>query len=58
MQPQYSHNKHLRYFYFTFFILAAYCFMATFSTEDSKPKNDLISIVADCSKHVQSGLSG
>jgi len=42
----------------TFLMLAAYCFMAIFSTLDSKPKNDFISIVADCSKQVQFGLSG
>ena len=32
--------------------------MASFSTAASKPKNDLISRLASCSKQVQSGLSG
>lgn len=42
----------------TFLILAEYCFIAIFSTEDSNPKNDFISISAVCSKHVQLGFSG
>lgn len=42
----------------TFLILLAYCFMAIFSTVLSKPKNDLMSRLADCSKHVQSSFSG
>ena len=42
----------------TFLILAVYCLIAIFSTVLSKPKNDLISRLASCSKHVQCGLSG
>lgn len=39
-------------------MLAAYCFMAIFSAVLSNPKNDLMSILADCSKQVQSSFSG
>lgn len=39
-------------------MLAAYCFIAIFSAELSKPKKDLISRLAVCSKHVQSSFSG
>lgn len=35
-----------------------YCFMAIFSTVLSKPKNDLMSRDADCSKQVHSSFSG
>ena len=42
----------------TFLILLAYCFIAIFSTVLSKPKNDLMSRLAVCSKHVQSSFSG
>lgn len=42
----------------TFLMLLAYCFMAIFSTVLSKPKKDLMSKLADCSKHVQSSFSG
>lgn len=42
----------------TFLMLAAYCFMAIFSAVLSNPKNDLMSILADCSKQVQSSFSG
>lgn len=42
----------------TFLILLVYCFMAIFSTVLSKPKKDFISRLADCSKQVQSSLSG
>lgn len=42
----------------TFLILLAYCFMAIFSTVLSKPKKDLMSRLAVCSKHVQSSFSG
>lgn len=42
----------------TFLILLAYCFMAIFSTVLSKPKKDLMSRLAVCSKHVHSSFSG
>ena len=42
----------------TFFMLLVYCFIAIFSTVLSKPKKDLISKLADCSKQVQSSFSG
>ena len=42
----------------TFLILTVYCLIAIFSTVLSKPKNDFISRLASCSKHVQCGLSG
>lgn len=42
----------------TFLILLAYCFIAIFSTVLSKPKKDLMSRLAVCSKHVQSSFSG
>lgn len=42
----------------TFLMLLAYCFIAIFSTVLSKPKKDLMSRLADCSKHVQSSFSG
>ncbi len=42
----------------TFLMLAVYCFMAIFSTVLSKPKNDLMSRLASCSKHVHCGFSG
>lgn len=42
----------------TFLMLLVYCFIAIFSTVLSKPKKDLISKLADCSKQVQSSFSG
>ena len=42
----------------TFLMLLAYCFIAIFSEEFSKPKNDLMSRLAVCSKHVHSSFSG
>lgn len=42
----------------TFLMLLAYCFIAIFSAVLSKPKKDLISRLADCSKQVQSSFSG
>jgi len=39
-------------------MLDVYCFMAIFSTVLSKPKKDLMSRDADCSKHVHSSFSG
>jgi len=49
------HNRQLE---LTFLMLAVYCLIAIFSTVLSKPKNDFISKLASCSKHVQWGLSG
>lgn len=42
----------------TFLMLLAYCFIASFSAVLSKPKKDLMSRLAVCSKHVQSSFSG
>ena len=53
-QVQFSSHTHTH----TFLMLVAYCFMAIFSTVLSKPKKDLMSRLADCSKHVQSSFSG
>ncbi len=52
--------RHQRGFYFnlTFLMFAVYCFIAIFSTVLSKPKKDLISRLASCSKQVHAGLSG
>lgn len=42
----------------TFLMLLAYCFIAIFSTVLSKPKKDLMSRLALCSKQVHSSFSG